>query len=46
MAIKPVLSKEEVKAIEEGYLQPAATLLLHRPAGATGRCGIIVDWLP
>ena len=34
MAIKPVLSKEEVKAIEEGYLQPAATLLLHRPAGA------------
>lgn len=34
VAIKPVLSKEEVKAIEEGYLQPAATLLLHRPAGA------------
>lgn len=34
MAVKPVLSKEEVKAIEEGYLQPAATLLLHRPAGA------------
>lgn len=34
MAVKPVLSKEEVQAIEEGYLQPAATLLLHRPAGA------------
>ena len=34
MAVKPVLSNEEVKAIEEGYLQPAATLLLHRPAGA------------
>lgn len=34
MAVKPALSKEEVKAIEEGYLQPAATLLLHRPAGA------------
>lgn len=33
-AVKPVLTEEEVKAIETGYLRPAATLLLHRPAEA------------
>lgn len=43
--IKPILSKKEIDFIEKGYLIPAATLLLHRPAGAIGRCGIIADWL-
>lgn len=32
--IKPILSKKEIDFIEKGYLAPAATLLLHRPAGA------------
>ena len=33
-AIKPTLSAADIKAIENGYLKPAAKLLLHRPAGA------------
>ncbi len=33
-AIKPTLTPAEVKTIEEGYLRPAARLLLHRPAEA------------
>ena len=32
--IKPILTSEEVRKIEEGYLRPAATLLLHRLDGA------------
>lgn len=32
--IKPTLSAVDIKAIENGYLKPAAKLLLHRPAGA------------
>ena len=32
--IKPLLSKNEIESIENGYLKPAATLLLHRPASA------------
>lgn len=31
-AIKPLLTPEEVRIIEEGYLRPAARLLLARPA--------------
>lgn len=31
-AIKPLLSKTEIETIENGYLRPAARLLLHRPA--------------
>lgn len=33
-AIKPTLSKTEIQTIEEGYLKPAASLLLHRLANA------------
>ncbi|MBQ8521414.1 MAG: heparinase II/III family protein [Bacteroides sp.] len=32
--IKPLLTKEEIDRIEDGYLKPAANLLLHRPAEA------------
>lgn len=29
--VKPILTADEVRRIEEGYLRPAARLLLHRP---------------
>ena len=32
--IKPLLTDEEIRRIEDGYLKPAAQLLLHRPAEA------------
>lgn len=34
VVIKPTLKQEEIKKIEEGYLKPASTLLLHRLAEA------------
>ncbi len=33
-AVKPILTDDEIKKIEEGYLRPAATMLLNRPAEA------------